>query len=169
MRLHSQFKIAVIIFLLFLCSGAYAQSVEDIRMDGTEAGKPLIQVLTELEQKYPVRFFYLEEWLSPFQVEQSHKGLTVVELLRDLFKGTELDAVVMDSHYLVIVKDPRTDMNRKALMNVAVRAQKSMEKVQVGDPKKVTKGATFILRGKITDGGSGQALVNASVSVSDLQ
>ncbi|MBS1977381.1 MAG: TonB-dependent receptor [Bacteroidetes bacterium] len=169
MRLHSKLKIAVIVYFLSLSSGVYAQSVEDIRMDGTEAGKPLIKVLSELEQKYPVQFFYLSEWLEPFQVEQSHKGLTVVELLRDLFKGTELDAVVMDPHYLVIVKDPRTDMNRKTLMNVAARAQKSIEKVQVGDPRNVKKGATFILRGKITDGGSGQALVNASVSVSDLQ
>jgi hypothetical protein len=82
---------------LFLCGGfsSVGQQILEIQLDGSEKNKPVIEVFEKLEKSYPVRFFYLPEWLDQSVFDKSYKGLSLSQALQDIFEGSEISYTVL--------------------------------------------------------------------------
>ena len=153
--------------LFFLNS--QAQTILDQKLDGSEQGKTLSTVLGEFEKEHPVRFYFLPEWTDKIIFEQSFKDQPLGAALDVLFLGTELNYFLLNPNAVVFVKDPRQDLKRSSLLNSAIRGQKKIEQLTIGEAASFKKGQRVTIRGKVTDSKANEPLVGASIVVSDLQ
>lgn len=129
--------------------GASGQSMMDIRLDGSEQDKKLIQFVLEVERKHQVQFFYLDEWLSPYTIEGAYTGQTLSDMLTDVLRGSELSFVLIHDRALSFVRDPTVEMSRREAINVATRREQAIEKATVGNPDLYRPGKLVTLRGRI--------------------
>lgn len=154
-------------FLVSLSS--LAQSVLDMKLDGSEKGKTLATVFDEIEKKTSVKFYYLPAWIQTITFDDNYEGKTLRAALDEFFLGTDLNFVQMNPHTVVLVKDPSQALQRNTMLNTAVRERKKIEKITIGDPQKASSKQRVTLRGTITDGKSRDPLVGVNVVASGIQ
>ena len=155
---------------MFLLCGltSIAQSVLDLKLDGAEEGKSLVQFFEEFEQKHPVKFFYLPEWIANVKVNQSYKGKTLQYLLDDAVSGTDIQVQVVSGYAIVLVKDPSLVLLRDRLLETATKERKRIQSVVIGDPANGALSGNVTLQGLITDIKSKDPLVGATVIAQDI-
>ncbi len=159
------------IFLFFFLSGtvAFSQSILDTKLDGSEKGKSLSTYFQELEKTRTVRFYFIEDWISQITFKEGNSGLTLREALYDLFLGTDINYVEVNSNTIVLVKDPTQALQRNTIINAAVRGQKKIEKLVIGSKDKSVTKQRVTLSGTVTEAKSRDPLVGVSVLASDIQ
>ncbi|MBY0435173.1 MAG: TonB-dependent receptor [Cyclobacteriaceae bacterium] len=161
-----------ILLFLFLLAGSLclqAQSVLDHKMTGNEQGKKLSVIFEDLEKQYPVRFYFLPEWIDGITLEQTYQGQALREVLTDVFLGTELNFLTLGDHDIILIKDPTQAIQRNSLITSAVRERKAIEKFKLGNPKQARKNQKVKIEGSILDLKSKEPLVGASVMITDLK
>jgi hypothetical protein len=70
-------RVPIVILLLSYSISAHSQDILALRLDGSEQGKSLSDVLLEIENKNNAKFFFLPEWISSLSFSQSHQGQTL--------------------------------------------------------------------------------------------
>lgn len=147
----------------------YGQSILDIKLKGGEQGKSLTSILEEIEQNQPVRFYFLPTWFKGIVFDQDYKGQSLRIALDNLFLGSDLNYLEMDTHAIVFVKDPTMAIQRISSINTAVRERKKIEKITLGNPEVGKRAAKVQVQGKIRDAKNNEPLTGASFYVSDLK
>ncbi len=158
-----------IIFLCCFCCGVVtvsAQNILDVRLNGTEQGKPLVTVLAELEQQHAVRFYFLPESIQPISFQQSYAGQTLAEALDNVFLGTDLNYLSMYPHAVVIVKDPTQAILRNSAIKTAVRQQKKIERHSFGELGKSKKERVSII-GHVVNAKTREPMPRATIQIID--
>lgn len=138
-----------ILLILLAETSVSAQSLLEIKLDGSEQDKKLIQFLQEFERKHTVQFFFLDEWLSPYTIEGSYQGQTLGDMLADLLRESDLSVVPIHDRALAFVKDPTVEINRRQAIQVATRRDQAVEKATVGNPDLFRPGKLVTLRGRL--------------------
>ncbi|NOT76005.1 MAG: TonB-dependent receptor [Cyclobacteriaceae bacterium] len=159
------------LFLSLLICGSLslkAQDILELKLDGTEQGKSLATVLSEIEKKSNARFYFLSEWIQPITFQESFAGETLGAALESLFLGTDLSYVSMYPHAVILVKDPTQALLRKSAINSAVRQKKKVEQRIFGEAGKSKKGKV-IITGKVIDSKTGDPMPRTNIQVSDTQ
>lgn len=141
----------VLIVLPMLGGSATAQSLLDIPLDGSEQDKKLSQFLEEFERKHDVTFYYLEDWISSFTIEENYSGQPLADLLTDLLRDSDVTFVIVHDRALAFVKDPTVEISRREAIVGATRRQQSIETATVGNPDLYRPGRLVALRGRITN------------------
>jgi hypothetical protein len=147
-----------------MCLTAFSQSVLDLRLDGTEQDKKLIQFLEEIERKQGVQFYFLDDWLAPYTIEGSYQGQTLADMLSDLLRDSNITFAVIHDRALTFIKDPSYEMSRREALSIASRRQNNVEERIVGNPELYRPGKMVTLRGRITEEESKLPLTGATVS-----
>ena len=157
-------KKGAVIFLICFYGHAYAQSILDTKLDGTEKGKSLTSYLLELEKPSAIRIYFLPEWTDKIFFNQGFEGTRLSEALRELFLGTDLSYVEINSNTLVLLKDPAQELQRKSVILAANREKKEIEKIKIGVPGTSGIKQRVIFSGSVVDEKSKSPLVGASVT-----
>ncbi len=155
--------------ILFLCLffsllhyPLQAQDAGDIRISGTYQHTPLAGFIQQVEARYPVRFFFREEWMQPVRVSGKFDSRPLREVLQKIFQDTDLSFIVYRQHQVVLMKSP-------AAVSAALNAQRSNEKfIVIGDSLRMSAQPAE-LSGYVRDAGSGEGLVGASLYVEETQ
>lgn len=146
-----------------------AQSVLDLKFKGAERGAPLISILEQIEKNNPVRFYFLSTWLEGMVLDQDYKEQPLRNALDNLFLGTDLSFLEMDTHAVIIVRDPTMAIQRLASIQTAKSEQKKIDKINIGSPETGSRNRKITIRGQVTDSKKNETLVGASIYASDLQ
>jgi hypothetical protein len=125
-------KLILFALFLFVSLAGKSQSILDTLAVDSAQGELLTEFLSKLEQKYPVRFFYMEEWLSPYTVDSVYTGQTVSRMLQDVLTGSEVQFSIMYGYAVIFSKDPLEMEKREQLLRTAVASRKDIESVTVG-------------------------------------
>lgn len=159
-----------ILLTLFILCGLLtsAQSILDLKLDGTEEGKTLISFFEDFEKKHPVKFFYLPEWIADTKVTQNYSGKTLQYLLDDAVSGTDIQFQIVSGYAVVLVKDPKLVLLRDRLLETATKERKKIQAVVIGNPANGKTSGNVTLQGIITDIKSKDPLVGASVVAQNL-
>jgi outer membrane cobalamin receptor len=144
-----------------------AQDVSTYRLDETDVGKPLPEVLQKIGEKSNSRFFYLPEWIQPIRVGENYKELTLAEALTALFQGTELKFIVKDPHTIVLVKDPTNLLLHKEAREKLNEEKKPVAQKYFGDNQSPITSGLVAISGKVVDAKTGDPMPNATILVSD--
>lgn len=155
------------VFLLVSFLSATSQDLLSIKLDGSETGKPLAEVLKEIEKKDTVRFYFLPDWLDPFTFSEPTENVTLGEALNDFVQGTDLSFFLMDVHTLVFIKDPTQMLNRKYAIENAVRRNRKIEPYVMGKPENQQSRVT--ISGRVTDTQTGEPLIRVTIRVNESQ
>jgi len=161
-------RLALPLVFLLCAITASGQDILNITLDGTEQGKPLPEWFKQLEQKYPVRFYYLDSWFTNSTIQKSYRGQRLQQALADIFEGTEISYGILYNYAIVFSKDPGRALERERILTRARAAQQDVVVAVVGDTTQAPAKGAVSVRGVVTDQETGAALSGASVYVNDL-
>lgn len=166
--LDSLMKHGLLVFFLISAVSLSAQSVLNVKLDASDKGKPLTEVLSRLEAGERVRFFYLEDWMRPIQIVRDPAGRSLQQVMLELFENTDLTFYELHGKAVIIVRDPAKEMQHQELLTTAVREFRKPRQVIFGTDKDFKPGQRVRFAGKITDSKSGEPVSGATVRVTDL-
>ena len=99
-------KILLYIFIsLVLLIKLQAQSPQEIVINGSFKKVAFVDFVAELESKYPVHFFFQEQWVKSVVVDVEARDLPLTKLLEQIFLPTMLDFAVNQSGAIFILLD----------------------------------------------------------------
>lgn len=154
---------ALFIFLTFLSFSAASQSALDVKLDGSEKGKRLTQLLQEIETKNSVKFYFLDDWLSPYMIDSDYTGQTLGDLLTDLLRESNIAFQAVDPQLIVFVRDPTYEMERREVLGTASRKLTTIEQRTVGNPELFRPGTIVTLRGRIIHNETRAPVIGATI------
>lgn len=160
------------VLLSFLLCGSLIASGQDIlkyKFDGTEEGKQLATVLSEIGKKENAHFYFIPEWIQSVTFLQNYTGQTLGEVLDTFFLGTDLNYVSVYPQVVVIIKDPSQALLRNKAIENAVREKKKIERLVFGEPGSLKKGQQITISGNVIDAKTSEPLAQTSIRVSDTQ
>ena len=92
-----------IILLLFYFYPVLGQEEKKISLEIQE--KPIEQIIAEIEQKTDFDFYYAEEWLDTSLVSKKYDNQLVHDILKDLFKDTEINFFIAWDNRVILTKN----------------------------------------------------------------
>lgn len=158
--------------LLLLCglvsitTFSAAQDVLQYRLDRSERGRPLVDVLQSIEDTSSARFFYVEEWLAGLHLDSTFSDQSVDEAITTSIRGTGLSYFQIYPHTVVFVKDPKYDVLRPEIIRNAGIKEEYVEKITIGQQQNAGK-LPLTISGSIVDSTSKEALDNVRIRLSE--
>ncbi|MEM7370151.1 MAG: carboxypeptidase-like regulatory domain-containing protein [Bacteroidota bacterium] len=139
--------------------------------------RTLIQVFQDIEKKYPVRFYFKEEWMPRTSLRYEFNGQALGSVMKRLFVGTKLNYVVYEDHAIVIGRE--TELNTLESFSyqeyVEEVAQIDQAKIaidrdlfKVGDSTLRPRPATATLNGTIYNHESEEAITGGQIGFPEL-
>jgi hypothetical protein len=124
-------KFLLITVVLLVSKIGFTQTIPDITVS-VDHEKPLIDCLGEIESQYPVKFFYIDDWLAPYTVLEKHNGSLLRDVLTDLLKDSGIGVRLMYNYAVIFSKDPTQQLAYQSLLRTAVAEKRAIEKIRVG-------------------------------------
>lgn len=126
----------ICILLLYLSGIIAAQLHEQVRITGTFSG-PAIQVLKQIEQQYPVRFFYKEEWFASEVLNVNFRSNSVIEAAEKIVSGKPYTYRIINDNKVVFLPREEVAALVGQITNYSSRRESEKEfvliKVHLGD------------------------------------
>jgi hypothetical protein len=168
------------LILFVLISFELFSQQSSIRIDANYDATPWQQVVTDLETRYPIKFYFAPEWVSGLQLTSSAQQLPLPEFLERIFAGTNLnfyldrDQVVITQEYQIIDDWPsnqnqivvRNDLEESISTDLAFAGEQEVEQVlsyTVGDPQQRFYQGNAEVFGYVRESNSGAPMVGVSV------
>ena len=152
----------ILTFLIFSPFLSQGQKVSDIQIEGSYAGTPLTEVLSQIEARSPVRFFYDPIWLQDVQISGDYNGMTLRAALTDWIGNTRLNYQFYDDYNVVLF------MKSNLLSTLNLAGLQDTDVLIVGDSTGVIAGSPVTVRGTISNGQTNEPLLGASIYVDEL-
>ncbi len=154
----------VVLFLSSFYFKIIAQSIDTLYLSATYTGIPLIEFLSDLENRFPVTVYYQDDWFAGETVNLSFTNTSLPEVLDKVSKGTPYMYQVIQGNMIVFM--PREDVAfLMGLMIDLSRDMKDVSVVEIGDPAEAGKYKKAVLTGTVSDGKTGQPLFGATVYI----
>jgi len=154
---------ALLILLYTSSLTVYSQSVLDTKLDGPVKGTKLTVFLKGFERQHAVRFYFVEDWISPFSIEGNYAGQTLGGMLRDVLRESTISFIAIHEYGVVFVRDPTYEMERRTALQEAERKQRKIDRIVVGSEEKFNPGRKVNLHGKITHEDTKAPVVGATI------
>ncbi|HTF17581.1 MAG TPA: TonB-dependent receptor, partial [Chryseolinea sp.] len=153
-------------FLICLgASSVWAQTSPDSLLVSVPVPKSLADVLVELEDRAPIRFFFKEEWLRPYTAGPELNGKPLKYVLDVTLGGSD---ITYDFHYgyaLIFTKDPKGEITRTNLLRNAFLRRKEVQSIILGDRLRYIPGRQIKISGAITEERTGHRLSDVAVTL----
>jgi hypothetical protein len=99
----------ILFFFAIVCSlpnaKAQAQGTTPVSITAAYTSKPLQEVIADLESRYPLRFFYKNEWVANGKVTATLSNEPMDRALEKILSGTGLSFILYDHQTIVLLKD----------------------------------------------------------------
>jgi hypothetical protein len=166
--LKNSVKDFLIILSVFVSMNCFSQNADSILVTEELKDQPLIDVLTHLETKYNIRFYYKLEWLTEDRVSYSFNNNTLQEVVERIAHSQDMDFYIRQRN---VVFMPEKDLVRifgelNGFQNSAIPINYN-QLVIVGDPKDYQKNKKTYLSGKVLNGANDESLIGASVIINN--
>jgi hypothetical protein len=160
-------KRALFFSLLISQLSVNGQRLLEMKLDGTEQGQLLVDVLHRMEKENHVKFFFLDEWFDQTKIQNNYKDISLRNALGDILLGTDISFVEFYDYGVIFSKDPSGALERESIIRNAKAGQVKIEDILIGDPGSYQLGKMVEVSGVVTDKASTQPMGGVSVSISD--
>ncbi len=149
-------------FLVLVGFGMMAQSVSEIVVDRQYTKAPLEQVLEQLQNSYPIRFYYQDSWVKDVQVNGSFQT-DLSNFLQQILAGSGITFQVFRGQQIILMK---AEPAQPVTSDVAVDPLGApLEQVLVIGNGENAKGT---ISGYIREANTGEAIIGASIYVEEI-
>jgi hypothetical protein len=146
----------------------FSQTVLDNRIE-ISTPKSLYTFLTEVEKSQPVKFFFLEEWIEFYSVDEKLNGKTLRSILDEVLTGSDVTYTFLFDYAIIFSKDASLDLQREAILKHAAESRKAIETITLGERKKdFIPGRNVTIRGTVRSEADESLMSAVTVFVSDL-
>ncbi|MEQ9426024.1 MAG: TonB-dependent receptor [Cyclobacteriaceae bacterium] len=154
----------VLLFLIFsgIASTSFGQSYSEVRITGDYNGRPLRDVLFEIESDTPIRFYYLTEWMRGLNVQGRYEDYPLTSFMEDVLADYDLDIIFYDDYTIVFKKEPVNTVR----FDVPDDASGLITEV-IGDSSKYIAGRNAKITGTVRDANSEVAVSGVNIEVED--
>ncbi len=158
------------VFALFFGSAVWCsgQTIVDQELTVPRV-KSLSEFITSVEKNYPVKFYYLPQWIESVRLENEFQSNTIGAALNEFVLGTDLFFRVFDNVSIVIAKDPSQMIKRIDIIGTAKLEQKKINHQVIGSEHGTNRKSQVKLRGQVRDGKNNDPLAGASIYVNDME
>ena len=169
------------VFFILMNGQAFSQ-IEPLLIDATYQDTPWTSMVEDLENRYPLKLYYPEEWVSGFTVNVEVTGKPLDEFMGMVFQGTNLhyfitgDQVIITKDHAVISNWAKeTQVQALDIIDPLATStspdnplpQTTIRTYVIGDPVNRFTAGNAAVYGYIREAESGEPLVGASVFVKD--
>jgi hypothetical protein len=158
-----QLFVFMLIFSIQTCL-VYAQDIWSIKITANYNNIPLSSLLKDIEKKYPVKFYFKQNWFENDTVSINVQNATMAAFIDKLIDGKLFTVQVMNKTMIIFLpKDEVADI----LGQKREEGQDNSDliTIPIGNPNEVGKYSKVELKGKIVDGKNGDPLIGASIQV----
>ena len=145
-------------FLVLIPFLGTAQTSSDSLITARYEQAPLQTILSDLEKKTPVRFYYQSQWLQDIKVTAVFDRTPLPEVLRKSLEGTTLEFI--QYHPFAIVIKPAGFV--QPVLATKDSQGRPLNRVQVGSPQNASKAAKVTLRGRLVHSKTGEGVAGAT-------
>lgn len=187
---HMKRAAIVLLLFFFFLSGLAGQNREEVLISGSFSHLTFTQFVDQMESRYPVHFYFDEQWVDSIQVNIQAQQLPLTDLMNKLLQPTPLGFVIHPPGTVFILPEkkfvqqlPAWHYAREASDSAQSKEQQLTEMEQkylhgrqpdmiptlvVGSREKAKKGKMAVITGKLTDEETGEVLVGATVHIPSL-
>ncbi|MBI1768546.1 MAG: TonB-dependent receptor [Bacteroidetes bacterium] len=155
-------------FVTIASIGARSQSILDSKLRDPIEGRSLVSVLEEIEKQKSVKFYFLPQWIEGISLQSFHSGQTLRYVLDEVFLGTSIKYLEINSGTIVFLNDPEDAIRRDKLISEAIHENKDLEEVKLGNQKNLVRNQMLTIKGEVRDSKKKEVLSGASIQVKDL-
>jgi hypothetical protein len=169
------FPLAWMIGLCLLVNVLKAQqpSVFDLKITGSYQEKPLPEILSDLESRYPVKFYYIPDKIPFFPITADFTSQSFYQVMKKLLEGSLLTFSKWSANEIVLV--PSGNLNRAFVEGMIskwksgeflapVLASIAEKTYSFGDPQSAPSGK-LTLNGKIQDDETNESIFGATILI----
>jgi hypothetical protein len=159
----------LLILFLLLERISCAQQDDTMSVSGNFYGIPMISAFQYLEDNYPVRFYFKEEWFKRDTSKVTFKDLPVGDATRMLLNGSPYTYKIIQKNQVIILPKKEVAMLAGQIMNFSDNEATDQSFILVGELEDFGKHKTVQLSGQIRDGKTGDPVIGAVIQVDNLQ
>ena len=159
-----------IVFLFFLpLISLWPQQIDELRISGNFKEQPLLSVFYQIENKYPVKFFFKEEWFVGDTVNIDLVSVSFEEAVSILANGRPYIYKIINKNKAVFM--PREEVSKLvgSLSDYSESRVNGQPFIQIGTQEDEGKHKNVILNGHITDGSTHEPIIGATIQINNLQ
>ncbi|UCH14032.1 MAG: TonB-dependent receptor [Bacteroidales bacterium] len=156
--------VLVVLLLINFCFRIVSQGIDSLYLSAKYINTPLTELLSELEEQYPVSFYYKNEWFIYDTVNLSFSNTPLPEALDKLVKGTPYLYQIIQDNMIVFMLKEEVAIMMGQMVDLSLD-MKDISIVVIGDPDDAGKFKKVTLTGTISDGKTGESLFGATIHI----
>lgn len=171
-------------WLTLLCSGlmilatstlhAQQQSAFDLNISGSYQERPLPEILSDLESRYPVKFYYIPEKVPFYPITLEFNSQPFYQVMKKLLEGSLLTFSKWSANEMVLV--PVDQRNRTFVEDMIKKWKAGEWKAPVlasiveksfsfGNPEAPAGTGKMSIKGQVIDDETNEAIIGATIQV----
>ena len=175
-KLSMKWKLLMLFLVVY---GKLFPQTSSVHIDANYNNVPWQEVVIDLEKRYPIKFYFPDDWVSGLRISSEAQGETIQEFLEGIFKGTNLNFYVQEGQ-IIITKDYKVidlwPRDLRQVVNTSIVEPVSAISVQpgintretrltytIGDPQQRFFQGNASIFGYVKDSRSGEPMVGVSV------
>jgi len=127
----------------------------------------LPEFFSEIEKMHPVRIYYLEDWISLYQVNEHFNGYTLKAMLDELFSDSEISYTFQFGYALILTKDPASAIKRQSIISNAIIQRKTIERKIIGNDRNYLPEHALTLRGVVSNKDDRHVLPEVTIAANE--
>jgi hypothetical protein len=157
----------IFLFSLVLVSSLQAQEKEQLRLSGEYNDVSLISFLTEIESKYPVSFYFKEEWLSGYTISLSLNDIPVQEALQLALASVPYTFMTIDGNQFILApKETLAELTGRIInFSFPENTNASDATKTIGNPGETASLKMIVITGTIRDGKNREPVIGATIQI----
>ena len=155
----------ILIFTLALTGISLQAQIDKIIINGQFNGVPVLSFFQEIEDNYPVKFYYLSDWLSDYHVTENFKNTPLNEALNKILTDKPYIYHVVRENMIILLPKEEIEVFMATNFNNTGYSENDINTRLIGDPNEAGKYKMVTLSGKVVDGKTGEPLIGATVQI----
>lgn len=160
---------AFLVAFLLLCSFAMEGQSKLQETVTIDADHPLPDFLKQISANTGLKFYFIQEWLSPYVVSTELNGLPLSAVIHRTLDGSDIQFVQLFDYAVIFLRDPEWTLEHDKMLLAASRKNAVVKKVSFGSREGLQPGQRFNITGVVRDKASGEPLPGVFISVTGVR
>ncbi|MDX2301789.1 MAG: TonB-dependent receptor [Microscillaceae bacterium] len=158
------FTVFIEFLICFISLNCFSQNLSVLKISANFQNTPLASVLENLEQNYPLKFYYQSSWLEGVFINEFFSQSPLNQVLEKILKPAELSYISPYPSMIILVK---SQISIQKDTSETLNTHKGKAVIVIDDPS-AEKSDRLTVSGYVKDGQSGESLVGATVFIPEL-
>lgn len=162
-------KVITYIFLISLFistkSLLYGQNTDTLHITTSRTDISLIEFLKDIEDRYPVKFYYKQNWFAKDTVYTSFNNVLLTDALNKILRNKSYLYKIIQNKKVVFLPKEKVAFLIKQMVDIRTADAEDLSMTTIGSPDEAGKYKTVRLHGIVREGKNGEPLIGATIQI----